>query len=111
MSPETSDFSPSISQQMAEQQRAFDFTIQTNRLLALAAIINSALLLTGIFVAGLITGNGAAWKLSLYTMALCYLSPVVQSIAPEARRIAMTITGLSILFGGIALLLLVGWMP
>jgi len=36
-------------------------------------LINSALYLSGCFIAGLVTGNPWAWKMSLATMGVTYL--------------------------------------
>lgn len=57
--------------------------------LYIAILINSALYLTGVFVAGLMLGNGWAWKLALLTAGLCYLSYMVQLIALHADGKAM----------------------
>lgn len=53
--------------------------------LYIAILINSALYLTGVFVAGLMLGNGWAWKLALLTAGLCYLSYMAQLIAMQAK--------------------------
>ncbi len=42
--------------------------------LIFAALLNSALYLTGCFVAGMVAGNAVAWKLALATTGLCFLS-------------------------------------
>lgn len=100
--PETDDFAPSI---------AYEHAVGNQRLLTWASIINSALLLTCLFVAGLLTGNTAVWRVSLCAMALCYVTPVVQITFPEMRKTAGVLAGMSIIAGGVALILLAGWMP
>lgn len=92
-------------------QRAADLGIQNQRLLSIAAILNSALVLTAIFVAGLHLGNALAWKLAVCTMALAYIGPMVQLQFPTQRLLAAVLTGGSIIFGGIALISLTGWTP
>lgn len=52
--------------------------MEANRLLFIALILNSALYITGVFVAGLVTGHPFAWQLAIVTAALCYFSPFVQ---------------------------------
>lgn len=56
------------------------------RFLAIGIYINSALYLSGVFVAGLIVRNQLAWKLALVTAGLSYLSYTVQVLKPEPRR-------------------------
>jgi hypothetical protein len=42
------------------------------------ALLNSALFLMGVFVAGLVTAHPLAWKLALAAMAVTFLSHLVQ---------------------------------
>ncbi len=51
--------------------------------LYVAAILNSALYLVGVFLAGVATGNKLAWSLALVTMGLCYFAPVLQIAWPR----------------------------
>lgn len=48
------------------------------KLLAAGILLNSALYLTGVVAAGLVTGNDAAWKMALAAMGLCYVSYTCQ---------------------------------
>lgn len=79
------------------------------RFLYIAILLNSALYLTGVFVAGLMTGNRLAWAMALATAALCYLSPLVQAIGLDKvwRTGPLVLVALSILFGGAAGIVLV----
>lgn len=81
-------------------------------LVLISGMINSALYLIGVFIAGIITHNPAAWKIALFTAALCYLSALAQAIIPADSRIyGWVVTGFvaaSVAFGaagGIALLI------
>lgn len=80
-------------------------------LLVIASIINSALILSAIFIAGLMTNNGPAWKLAICTMGLCYVAPTVQLMFPAQRLIAMVLVGASVIFGLMALIAITGILP
>lgn len=41
------------------------------------ALVNSAIYLLCVFVAGLVTGHPAAWKLALIAMGVTYLSHII----------------------------------
>lgn len=78
----------------------------------ISGMINSALYLIGVFIAGIVTHNPWAWKFALLTAALCYLSALTQAIIPvESQYYGWIVTGFvaaSIAFGatgGIALLI------
>lgn len=55
-----------------------------NEILARGVQINSALYLAGCFVAGLVTGNGWAWRFALAAAGVTYLSYLAQW--EDARR-------------------------
>lgn len=78
------------------------------RWLMLAVILNSALYLAAIFVAGLLTDHVIAWRLAIITFGTCYLAPLVQitSTGPLARIIATAIVAWSIVLGLAALVML-----
>ena len=80
-------------------------------LILISGMINSALYLTGVFVAGIVTNNPGAWKMALLAAALCYLSALVQVTMPQDegwRIVAMSNVVTTIIVGaaaGIALLI------
>jgi uncharacterized protein (DUF486 family) len=99
----TDDFEQSQARQL-EQDRA---AAAEHRLLIIALLINSALYLTGAFIAGLMLGNRIAWLCALTSAGLCYIGPMFQLAAPAQRTYALVIVVLSIVFGvaaGVALL-------
>lgn len=57
------------------------------RFAAIGLLLNSALYLSGCFVAGLFTGNSWAWKFALASFGLAYVGYVLQLI-PASRRSA-----------------------
>jgi hypothetical protein len=68
-------------------------------------LINSALYLSGCFVAGLVVGSPLAWKAALLTAAICYLCYSAQDA--WCQRLAQVLRVLSLLTGtaaGVALL-------
>lgn len=67
--------------------------------LLVAVIITSALYLSGVFIAGLVTDHRLAWLLALATMGICYLSAMVQLAAPTWRMSALLIVGASVVCG------------
>lgn len=71
-------------------------------LILIAGIINSALYLIGVFVAGLLTNHPRAWALALITAGLCYLSALVQITFPSWRAIASALVLWSIICGVLA---------
>lgn len=76
------------------------------KLLVIAALLNSALFLAGIFVAGLVLHNPLAWKLALVSAGLCFLCYVTQYLGHE--NVAATLASTSIVagaVGGVALLI------
>jgi hypothetical protein len=73
--------------------------------ITVALLINSALYITGCFVAGIVTNNPAAWKLALFTAALCYLAPMAQTFPGKAAETtAYGLIVMSVLAGAAA-----GW--
>ena len=79
------------------------------RLLCIGAMLNSALYCAGAFVAGIVTNNPLAWKLSLITIGatfLAYFSQISPAWFPLELQVAIML--LSIFAGigaGFALLL------
>lgn len=63
------------------------------------ALVNSALYLVCVFVAGLVTGHPAAWKLALVAMGVTYLSHYAQLIPGVPRASCIAIVALSIFIG------------
>lgn len=47
--------------------------------------VNAALYLVMVFVAGLLTGNGAAWRLAIATAGVVYLSYLAHMAWPDTR--------------------------
>ena len=76
------------------------------RLLVIGIYINSALYLAGVFVAGIITNNPTAWKLSLATAGFCYLTYTAQVMgAQRAACLALFATSVVLgVFSGLSLL-------
>jgi hypothetical protein len=84
----------------------------------LGALVNSALYLGSVFVAGIVTGNRLAWTLAIAAMGVTYLSYIVQTPrvvpregysydpTPELRLpphvLAVTMVMASILLGAFA---------
>jgi hypothetical protein len=81
------------------------------KLLVVAALFNSALYLTGVFVAGLLMHSPVAWKLALASSGLCFLCYALQYVSglyAWAGTAAGTAAAASIVAGviaGLALLL------
>lgn len=67
----------------------------------LGVLINSALYLTGCFVAGVFFMQPVAWKFALITAAVAYLAYTAQE-TPEMPKIASGLVLLSIVTGSIA---------
>lgn len=75
-------------------------------LMALAAIFSLAYTIC-VFLAGVITGNGIAWKTALVCLGLCYVCYGIQFMYPAWRAFAAIVTIASIVAGasaGISLL-------
>lgn len=75
-------------------------------IMAAGVLLNSALYLNGVFVAGLLQGNEWAWKLALVTFGVTYLSYVAQFVR-DGSAVAVILVWLSIGIGitaGFALL-------
>lgn len=70
-------------------------------------LLNSALYLCGCFVAGMVTGTDWAWKASLASMGLAYVSYAIQTAQvlngsgrePWTTMVTVGVTGLSITAG------------
>lgn len=92
------DFDPSLARQ-ADQVAA---DAETRRFLTIALLINSALFLSAVFIAGLMLGNRIAWGAALLSCGTSYLAPMWQLIMPGERLAAMGLVVLSIIFGVIA---------
>lgn len=78
------------------------------RFLYVAIILNSALYLVGVFIAGLVTNHPEAWRLALTALGVCYISPSVQIALPKAMVLNIGIVALSIVLAvcaGVALFL------
>lgn len=75
---------------------------QDRGLILISGIVNSALYLIGVFVAGLATGHSRAIIWSLVTAAVIYLGCFVQISLPHWRFPAIGLVGLSILCGLLA---------
>lgn len=71
-------------------------------LVLIAGIINSALYLTSVFIAGIVTNNPTAWRLAIATYGICYLAALVQVTVPTYRTTAIILVILSIAFGAAA---------
>jgi arginine exporter protein ArgO len=69
-------------------------------------LLNSALYLVCVFVAGIFTHNALSWKLAIATMGVCYLCYLAQDMA-ASRRVAGALVVLSIILGVAAGLLLI----
>lgn len=80
---------------------------------SVAIIVNSALYLAGVFVAGIVMQDDLAWKFALVTAGLCYLCPMCSDLHARTgdrtfANAAVAFMILSIIFGtgaGAALLL------
>lgn len=51
---------------------------ELQKLLIVAALVNGAMYLTAVFVAGLVTQNSLAWKLAIVAMGFAFLGYVAQ---------------------------------
>lgn len=71
-------------------------------MLMAGVLLNSALYLTGVYVAGLLTGNAVAWKCALIGAGLCYICYVLQLSGNMHRLPIVVATVASIAFGIIA---------
>lgn len=86
----------------------FAQAISPARFLYIAIILNSALYLVGVFIAGLVTNHPEAWRLALTALGVCYISPSVQIAFPKAMALNIGIVSLSIVLAvcaGVALFL------
>lgn len=75
--------------------------IQDRELVIIGLFLNSCLYITGVFVAGIIMRNGLAWKLSLLTAGLCYVSYALQ-LADIGKGYSGAAVRLSVVVGVIA---------
>lgn len=78
------------------------------RLVLISGILNSALYLTAVFVAGLVTGNKLAWLLAIATMGVIYLAVLWQMVRPNDGIGASMLVAFSVVLGataGMALIL------
>lgn len=62
-------------------------------------LLNSALYLSGCFIAGLVTGNPVAWRLALAAMGIVYICYCLQGIG---HRLSGAVTWLSVALGAAA---------
>lgn len=74
---------------------------EDQRFLAIGIYINSALYLTGVFVAGLVTNNPSAWKSALFSAGIAYLAYYAQ-VAKLPIFINGILTGITLGSGSIA---------
>lgn len=72
------------------------------RLLLIGGYISSALYLSGCFVAGIYFHAGDAWKAALGSAGVSCIAYAAQIMAPQARSVAATASGISWAFGLIA---------
>ena len=63
------------------------------------ALVNSALYLACVFIAGLVTAHQIAWKFALITMGVTYLSHYAQLIPRVPRQVSVALVGISIVLG------------
>ncbi|HXI78302.1 MAG TPA: hypothetical protein VNH21_14260 [Steroidobacteraceae bacterium] len=72
--------------------------------MAIGALLNSALYLSGCLIAGLVVGNGFAWRLALAAMGMTYVSYLAQFVltAPEPSNLASGLVWFSIILGAVA---------
>lgn len=73
---------------------------EDQRFLAIGIYVNSALFLSGVFVAGLVTGRETAWKLALVAAGLTYVSYLVQ--VAEIERAAQIVVVLASIIAAVA---------
>lgn len=73
-------------------------------MLMVSLILTSALYLSGVFIAGLITDHRDAWLLALACMGICYFTAFVQLVLPTWRLTAIGLVTTSIIVGAAA-----GW--
>ena len=71
-------------------------------LIAVGVLLNSSLYLTGVFIAGLYTGNSLAWKMALVSFGVAYASYLAQFLVPEKNSLIGFLILLSILSGFVA---------
>lgn len=69
------------------------------RLVLISGILNSALYLTAIFVAGIVTGDKLAWILAIVTMGVVYVAVLWQMMLPTDRLGAAIWLALSVVLG------------
>lgn len=77
-----------------------------NPFVSIGVLLNSALYLTGCFVAGLWTGNSVAWRLALAGAGVTYVCYVIQPYPiPRPALIASLVASIALgLFAGLALI-------
>lgn len=68
----------------------------------IGALINSALYLLCVFVAGIVTGHPVAWKLALVALGVTYISHIAQIGPLVSRDWCMGIVVLSVALGATA---------
>ena len=73
--------------------------------LVVGLMLNSALYLSGVFVAGIASHRPWAWRVALLACGFSYVSYYIQAVGME-RKVAVQAVFLSIFFGIVAGLLL-----
>lgn len=68
------------------------------------ALINSALYLLCVFIAGIATAHPLAWKLALVTIGVAFFSHVLQAVKSRAADPVVVLSWLIGLAAGLALL-------
>ena len=66
------------------------------------ALVNSAIYLLCVFVAGIVTGHPMAWKQALAAMGITYASHVAQLIPGFSRDVSIGLVLASIVVGMVA---------
>lgn len=72
-------------------------------ILAFGAILNSALYLIFLFVAGLVTAHPMAWGAAIIDAGMIYVSYTLQAVAPEERTTNFVAVMLTIALGLVGL--------
>lgn len=67
--------------------------------LVIGILVNSALYVSGVFIAGLVTHSPMAWKLALIAFGLSYISYFLQITESAGRKAVEWSVALSILAG------------
>lgn len=78
--------------------------------IVLGILVNSALYLSGCVAAGLVTGNGLAWRFALAAVGVTYIGYVLQYVAHALANAAVWLSvGLGVA-AGLSLLFPAGWL-